>query len=219
MAIQRAKAHFPRLSAEELSAWKAIPVAIAGDAMNRQNLLHSRIRPLGQNYHLLGQARTVSVIAGDNSAIHAVLGLVEPGQVLMVDGGGHTDRALWGDILSSVAKRKNLAGIVLDGAVRDVAELRAGDMPVYASGVSPAGPTKGWGGTIDTAISCGGVAVKPGDVILGDDDGVAVIPIERVAAIKTLAEERLAFEADVLKRIANGEDTASIFAPQTIEDI
>jgi regulator of RNase E activity RraA len=137
----------------------------------------------------------------------------------MVDGGGHTDRALWGDILSSVAKRKNLAGIVLDGAVRDVAELRAGDMPVYASGVSPAGPTKGWGGTIDTAISCGGVAVKPGDVILGDDDGVAVIPIERVAAIKTLAEERLAFEADVLKRIANGEDTASIFAPQTIEDI
>lgn len=219
MAIQRAKAHFPKLSAEELSAWKAIPVAIAGDAMNRQNLLHSRIRPLGQNYHLLGQARTVSVIAGDNSAIHAVLGLVEPGQVLMVDGGGHTDRALWGDILSSVAKRKNLAGIVLDGAVRDVAELRAGDMPVYASGVSPAGPTKGWGGTIDTAISCGGVAVKPGDVILGDDDGVAVIPIERVAAIKTLAEERLAFEADVLKRIANGEDTASIFAPQTIEDI
>lgn len=219
MAIQRAKAHFPRLSAEELSAWKAIPVAIAGDAMNRQNLLHSRIRPLGQNYHLLGQARTVSVIAGDNSAIHAVLGLVEPGQVLMVDGGGHTDRALWGDILSSVAKRKNLAGIVLDGAVRDVAELRASDMPVYASGVSPAGPTKGWGGTIDTAISCGGVAVKPGDVILGDDDGVAVIPIERVAAIKTLAEERLAFEADVLKRIANGEDTASIFAPQTIEDI
>ena len=219
MAIQRAKAHFPRLSAEELSAWKAIPVAIAGDAMNRQNLLHSRIRPLGQNYHLFGQARTVSVIAGDNSAIHAVLGLVEPGQVLMVDGGGHTDRALWGDILSSVAKSKNLAGIVLDGAVRDVAELRAGDMPVYASGVSPAGPTKGWGGTIDTAISCGGVAVKPGDVILGDDDGVAVIPIERVAAIKTLAEERLAFEADVLKRIANGEDTASIFAPQTIEDI
>ena len=219
MAIQRAKAHFPKLSAAELSAWKAIPVAIAGDAMNRQNLLHSRIRPLGQNYHLLGQARTVSVIAGDNSAIHAVLGLVEPGQVLMVDGGGHTDRALWGDILSSVAKRKNLAGIVLDGAVRDVAELRAGDMPVYASGVSPAGPTKGWGGTIDTAISCGGVAVKPGDVILGDDDGVAVIPIERVAAIKTLAEERLAFEADVLKRIANGEDTASIFAPQTIEDI
>jgi RraA family protein len=219
VAIQRAKAHFPKLSAEELSAWKAIPVAIAGDAMNRQNLLHSRIRPLGQNYHLLGQARTVSVIAGDNSAIHAVLGLVEPGQVLMVDGGGHTDRALWGDILSSVAKSKNLAGIVLDGAVRDVAELRAGDMPVYASGVSPAGPTKGWGGTIDTAISCGGVAVKPGDVILGDDDGVAVIPIERVAAIKTLAEERLAFEADVLKRIANGEDTASIFAPQTIEDI
>ena len=219
MAIQRAKAHFPKLSAEELSAWKAIPVAIAGDAMNRQNLLHSRIRPLGQNYHLLGQARTVSVIAGDNSAIHAVLGLVEPGQVLMVDGGGHTDRALWGDILSSVAKSKNLAGIVLDGAVRDVAELRAGDMPVYASGVSPAGPTKGWGGTIDTAISCGGVAVKPGDVILGDDDGVAVIPLERAGAIKTLAEERLAFEADVLKHIANGEDTASIFAPQTIEDI
>jgi 4-hydroxy-4-methyl-2-oxoglutarate aldolase len=108
---------------------------------------------------------------------------------------------------------------VLDGAVRDVAELRAGDMPVYASGVSPAGPTKGWGGTIDTAISCGGVAVKPGDVILGDDDGVAVIPLERAGAIKTLAEERLAFEADVLKRIANGEDTASIFAPQTIEDI
>jgi 4-hydroxy-4-methyl-2-oxoglutarate aldolase len=219
MAIQRAKAHFPKLSAEELSAWKAIPVAIAGDAMNRQNLLHSRVRPLGQNYHLLGQARTVSVIAGDNSAIHAALGLVEPGQVLMVDGGGHTDRALWGDILSSVAKRKNLAGIVLDGAVRDVAELRGGDMPVYASGVSPAGPTKGWGGTIDTAISCGGVAVKPGDVILGDDDGVAVIPLERVNALRTLAEERLAFEADVLERIAKDEDTASIFAPQTIEDI
>jgi len=219
MTIQRAKVSFHKLSAEELSAWKAIPVAIAGDAMNRQNLLQNRVKPLGQNYHLLGQARTVSVVAGDNSAIHAALGFVEPGQVLMVDGGGYADRALWGGILASYAKRMKLAGVVLDGAVRDIAELRADDMPVYASGRSPAGPSKGWGGTIDTAISCGGVAVRPGDLILGDDDGVAVIPLERVHTIRTIAEERLAFEADVLERIADGEDTASIFTPHVIEDI
>lgn len=219
MAIQRAQASFEQLDNNALEVWKQIPAAIAGDAMNRQNIMHANIAPLGKGYHMVGQARTVSAVAGDNSAIHAALGFVKPGQILVIDGGGYSDRALWGGILSSYAKRMQLAGVVLDGAVRDIAELRADTMPVYCCGRNPAGPSKGWGGMIDVPISCGGVAVKPGDLIIGDDDGVAVIPLERADAILVGAKERLSFEADVLKRIDAGEDTASIFAPAQIEEI
>ncbi len=219
MAIQRATANFERLSAHALAAWKHIPAAIAGDAMNRQNLMHHRITPMTAGYQMVGQARTVSAIAGDNSAIHAALGFLEPGQILVIDGGGYTDRALWGGILASYARRMQCGGVVLDGAVRDVAELKAESMPVYCCGHNPAGPSKGWGGMIDVNISCGGVTVKPGDLIIGDDDGIAVVPLERVEVVRKNAEERLIFEADVLKRIAAGEDTASIFAPVDIEEI
>ena len=219
MAIQRATTTFQRLKPSQLDAWNSIPTAVAGDAMNRQNLLHSRIAPLADGYHIIGQARTVAAIAGDNSAIHAALGFVEPGQILVIDGGGYTDRALWGGILTSYARRMQCAGVVLDGAVRDVAELKAESMPLYCCGRNPAGPSKGWGGMIDVTISCGGVAVSPGDLIIGDDDGVAVIPLDRADTILKTAMERLEFEADVLKRIEAGEDPASIFAPATIEDI
>ena len=91
MAIQRATANFERLSVHALAAWKQIPAAIAGDAMNRQNLMHHRITPMTAGYQMVGQARTVSAIAGDNSAIHAALGFLEPGQILVIDGGGYTD--------------------------------------------------------------------------------------------------------------------------------
>lgn len=218
MTIQRYPISFDRVPDEVIAAWKTIPSAIAGDSMNRQQIMAARIKPLSPGTILVGQARCVDAVEGDNAAIHAAISLLEPGDVLVINGGGLENRALWGGILTKLAQRRKAAGVVLDGAVRDVAELKEGDFPVFAVAASPAGPTKGWGGTIDGSIACGGVSVQPGDLIIGDDDGVAVVPLARHEAVLKTAKERLAFEANVLERLQNGEDTASIFGiPDIIE--
>ncbi|MGC6484041.1 MAG: RraA family protein [Candidatus Puniceispirillales bacterium] len=217
MAIIANSPVFDRLDAAEIEAWSRIPAAIAGDSMNRQQIMASRIKPLVDGMSITGQARTVDAFEGDNSAIHAVLTMVEPGDVLVINAGGWVNRALWGGILNTVGAGKGLVGVVIDGAVRDLAELREGPVPVFAAGVSPAGPSKGWGGVIDGPVSCGGVAIHPGDIIRADEDGIAVIPLARHEEIRTTAEQRLAFEEDVMKRLEAGEDTASIFGVPEIE--
>jgi len=211
MSIQRYPLEFPRLSADMLASWRDIPAAIAGDSMNRQQIMAARIKPISPGMKLVGQARCVDAVEGDNAAIHAAISLMEPGDVLVINGGGLENRAVWGGILTSLARRKGAAGVVLDGAVRDLAELQGSDFPVFAIAASPAGPSKGWGGTIDGPIACGGVAVHPGDLLVGDDDGVAVVPLARHEEVLKTARQRLEFEATVLDRIAKGEDTAAIF--------
>jgi len=219
MSIQRYHPiSFERISDKELTEWKTIPSAIAGDSMNRQQVMAARIKPLSPGAVLVGQARCVDAVEGDNAAIHAAISFLEPGDVLVINGGGLENRAVWGGILTSLARRRKVAGVVLDGAVRDLAELKEDDFPIFAVAASPAGPSKGWGGTIDGAISCGGVSVHPGDLIIGDDDGVAVVPLARHETVLKTAKERLAFEADVLDRLEKGEDTASIFGlPEIVE--
>lgn len=217
MAIIAHDITFPRLDPAVLEAWAGIPSAIAGDSMNRQQVMASRIRPLADGMVITGQARTIDAFEGDNSAIHAVLTMAQPGDVLVINAGGWINRALWGGILNSVGARKGIIGVIIDGAVRDIAELKEGAVPVFAAGISPAGPSKGWGGVVDGAISCGGVSVSPGDIIRADEDGIAVIPLDQQQDILSTAQQRLAFEEDVLKRIEQGEDTASIFGVPDIE--
>ena len=117
---------------------------------------------------LIGHARTLKVMAGDNACVHAAIPLIQPGEIIVIDAGGNLDVAIIGEILVTAAKYKGVAGFVIDGAVRDVAELRVGEVPVFASASAPGGPHKGFGGSIDGLISCGGVSVRPGDLILGD---------------------------------------------------
>jgi len=219
MSVQRYQANFERIEEKVLASWKDIPAAIAGDSMNRQQVMAARIKPLAPGMRLVGQARCVDAVEGDNAAIHAAVSLVEPGEVLVINGGGMENRAVWGGILAALARRRKIAGVVLDGAVRDITELKEGDLPVFAVAASPAGPSKGWGGTIDGTIACGGVAVEPGDLIVGDEDGVVVVPLARHAEVLKTARERLKFEASVLERLEKGEDTSSIFGIPEITDL
>ena len=119
--------------------------------------------------------------------------------------------------MNNRAMLQGIHGVVIDGAVRDVAELRDMSLPVFASATSPAGPHKGWGGSIDSIISCGGVSVAPGDIILGDDDGITVVPLTRASAVLSDAKIKIKFEECVLKKLAAGEDTSGMFPIPDIE--
>ncbi|MEK9752707.1 MAG: aminotransferase class I/II-fold pyridoxal phosphate-dependent enzyme, partial [Rhodospirillaceae bacterium] len=169
MAIQQYRTDYRRLERRELDAWEGVAPAIVGDCMNRAQVMAARIKPLSPGIRLIGQARTVNCMVGDNAAIHVAIDLAEPGEVLVVDARAHLDTAVWGGIMTRAAMQRGLAGIVLDGALRDAAEIRELGFAAFCAGVVPAGPSKGFGGVIDGAISCGGVAVASGDLIVGDE--------------------------------------------------
>ena len=191
MAVQRYLAKFTRLSKSDLDKWRTIPPSIASDCMNRCYVMSGRISPLSPGMRVCGQARTVTGMVGDNGAAHAATGLVEPGDILVIDGRGHTETAVWGGIMTRAAISRGIGGVVVDGAVRDAAEIRELGFATFAAGICPAGPSKGFGGIIDGPISCAGCPVKPGDIVIGDDDGVAVIPLERQAEILQAALEKI----------------------------
>lgn len=136
-------------------------------------------------------------MVGDNGAAHAAIGMMEAGEVLVMDARGHTETAVWGGIMTRAAMQQGIAGLVLDGALRDAAEIRELGFPAFAAGVCPAGPSKGFGGVIDGPISCGGCPVKPGDIVLADDDGVAVVPLERQAEIYQASLRQIETENDI----------------------
>ena len=149
--------------------------------------------------------------------MHAIISMLHPGEVLVIDAENFDNRAVWGGILNSRAMLQKINGVVVDGAVRDIAELREMPLPVFATASSPAGPHKCWGGSIDNVISCGGVAVTPGDIILADDDGVTVVPLARANVVLAESQKKVQFEAEVLQKLASGEDTSNLFPLPEIE--
>ncbi len=196
--------HFERLPETALAAWAEIPPAIASDCMNRGQVMAARIKQLAPGTRLTGQARTVACMVGDNSAIHAAIRLIGPGDVLVIAAGGHADTALWGGLLTQAALARGAAGVVLDGAARDIAEIREAGFRCFAAAAVPAGPHKGFGGTIDGVIACAGCTVAPGDIVLGDDDGVAVVPLGRAEAVLAACHAKLAQEEESLKLLSQG---------------
>jgi len=220
MPLYRHDARFERLAETALAAWRDIPPAIASDCMNRSQVMAARIKPLAPGTRLAGQARTVVCMVGDNSAIHAALRLIGPGEVLVIDAGGHADTALWGGLLTQAALSRGLAGVVIDGAVRDIAEIREAGFACFAAAAVPAGPHKGFGGAIDCVIACAGCTVAPGDIILGDDDGIAVVPMGRADAVLADCRAKLAQEETALEQLRQGTllaDQMGIPEPTLIE--
>ena len=163
-----------RPSAELVGAFAGIPVANIGDNMNRRACMHARIRPMNGSL-LLGTAITVKTNPGDNLMLYAAIELAQPGDVIVIDAQGEMSNAITGELMLTWAQTKGLAGVIIDGAVRDAAAITDMTMPVYASGVTPNGPFKNGPGEVNASISCGGVMVKPGDIVVGDADGIVVI--------------------------------------------
>ncbi len=204
MPIQRHEFDFETLPADVLERWRGVPPAIVSDCMNRSNVMAAAIKPVAAGMRVIGQARTVTCMVGDNSAVHMAIGMIGRGEVLVVDAGGYEDTAVWGGIRTRAALQRGLAGLVVDGAVREVAEIRELGFPCFARAAVPAGPHKGFGGIIDGPISCAGCPVKPGDLVLGDDDGVCVVPLERAEELLAASLDKIAQEERINANTAAG---------------
>lgn len=181
-----------------------LQVSHISDAMGRTGV-PAGIRPQGRGFALFGPAFTVRAHPGDNLALHRALDSVPAGHILVVDGGGFTDIALWGELMSLDAMARGVSGLVIEGAVRDAGSFTELGFPVYARAVTPRGPFKTNAGEMQIPISCGGVPVSPGDYIVGDDEGLVVIPMKRLEAVVFAAERVAAREVELGSRIACGE--------------
>lgn len=199
-----------RLSAAELEAWRGIPPAIVSDELNRAGAMDAGIKPLAPGWTVLGHALTVECMAADNGPLHYALTVAWPGAILVADAQGFLGTAVWGSILHGAGEKAGLAGVVIDGAVRDAAELRRSKVPIYARGITPAGPHKGWGGAINGAVTCGGVSVGAGDLVIGDDDGIAVVRPDQFQGLLERCKARMAKEAEMVAKIAAGARTVDL---------
>ena len=176
------------------------PSSILADVAGRRGALSGRITPLASTMRFAGPAVTVEVRPGDNLMIHAALALAKRGDVLVVDGKGDLSSALMGEIMCQQAVALGVAAVVIDGAVRDSEAIRELGFPMYAAGLNPNGPTKSVAGRLNHPISIGGVSVNPGDLVVGDADGVTVIERAKAMDLLPLAAEKVAAET---KRIAD----------------
>lgn len=198
-----------------LDRWRRIPVAVAVDLAPEDRQISPSIRPLlppGRQPALFGRAVTAICAPPDFGAVLMALQKVGRGEVLVIDANGHGDHAMIGDVLGGDLARRGAAGIICDGAVRDVAELAAiADLPVYSRSVTPRGPTGAAKGVVDGPATIGGCKVNPGDLLIGDGDGLIALTPDLLASLIEACEGKLVKEDEWRARLAAGEDVKTIF--------
>jgi regulator of RNase E activity RraA len=199
---------FHRPERKLCKALAELPTSIISDCLERLNIFSPEIKPLLHAASFAGPAFTVEEIEGGNLMSHLGLKYVRRGDVLVIDGKGVVGRSCWGGLQMFSAMHKGLAAVIVDGAIRDLDDVGKYKVPIYARGVSPAGPHKGWGGRVNHPVSCGGVVVCPGDIIAGDKDGLVVIPADRAQDILQAAETKQDLERSWFQAVERGEDTA-----------
>lgn len=175
------------MTIDALERIRPLSVTAVSDGMSGLNGMISSIRPLDPSYRLCGRAVTVSLPPGDNMMLLKAMESGSPGDVLVVDAGGCLSRSFAGDFVVSLARIMGFSGIVADGVVRDSGTIRESGYPVFCLGTTVACSKKIGGGAVNVAVSCGGAAVKPGDLVVGDRDGVVVVPWEEVDAVAAAA--------------------------------
>lgn len=193
-----------RAAIEQLAAY---PVALIGDTQERIGMLDGRITPYTSAPVMFGSVLPVMSRAGDNLAVHRALDEARPGDVLVINAEGALDRAVVGGIIVEACLEIGIAGLVIDGAVRDAADLETLGLPTYARGATPAGPYKNGPGTVGTAVACGGIVCNPGDVIIADRDGAIVLDPRRIEDTLALVEKQTDVEAGMRGRIASAFST------------
>ena len=203
------------LTPAELARWRPVPVAVAVDLGRDAGQIYPAIRPLcppGRQPRLFGRAVTVRCEAPDFGAVLHALDVIGPGEVLVIDAGGHRDTAMIGDILSGQLRAKGVAGLVVDGAVRDVGTLGGwDDFAVFSRWITPRGPTGADRGAVNLPVVVGGCCVSPGDLILGDDDGLVALTPAILRSRIADAEAKLAREAAWIAGLAEGRSAAEVF--------
>ncbi len=185
--------------------FRGIPSSNIADMMNRMYNMYGDLRCYTKNASMVGTAITVHCSEGDNALLHRAMDMAEPGDVIVLNGGGCMSRALCGEIMFNYAHSKGIAGFVLDGCIRDADALDGIGFPVYAKGVTPQGPWKIGSGEINVPIACCGQVVFPGDIIVGDPDGVVVIRPEYAEAALEAVADKYAAEQRTLAIYAEGK--------------
>jgi 4-hydroxy-4-methyl-2-oxoglutarate aldolase len=198
------------LSQSQIEILKRFGSATLHEALGQAGALDSAIKPLDRRWRLAGPALTVETRAGDNLALHHAIAVARPGDVMVVDAKAFVECGLWGDILTLAARKAGVAGLVVDGSVRDTGQIIAMEFPVFARGISIKAAQKKNPGGIDVPVICGGVRIEPGDVVVGDGDGVVAIPRARLVAVLSASRKREADEDDLRVGIAEGRTTVDL---------
>lgn len=198
-----------KVAADWVARYRDIPVANVSDSMHRMTAGGSCLRPRHRQGVLAGPALTVKARPGDNLMLHYALNIAEPGDVIVVDAGGDLSNALIGEMMVAYAVKRGVAGIVINGAIRDAANIGAGDFPLFAAGISHRGPYKDGPGEINVPIALDGMVIEPGDLIIGDDDGLLCVPYDHVAEVYDRAAAKHAAEEKQMRQIAEGTNDRS----------
>jgi regulator of RNase E activity RraA len=202
----RLRRRIKRPSRETVSALAGYETPAVSDLMNRLYTMVPAIKPVTDTDRIAGPACTVKVYPGDNLMVHKSLDLAEPGDVIVVDTSTSSLTAVLGDLVSTKARHRGIAGFIVDGLIRDLPGIRAlGDFPVFARGVTPIGPLHRGPGEVNYPVAVGGIVVSPGDVIVGDPNGVVVVPLDIADELVDRLGERSAREADYTAAVARGE--------------
>ncbi len=200
----RVRQSWQRPSAAALAAFGHASPAQIADCMSRLGAMDSGIRPIWPSPRIIGAALTVWCHSGDNLMLHKALSLAQPGDLLVMNTQGNTNNSGFGELLATSAVKMGVRGVIVDGTVRDAAALEALGLPVYARGLCPNGCNKDGAGEVGAVIACGGVAVRPGDIVVADRDGVTVVPLEDAEAVAALSAAQMERERKRLAEIEAG---------------
>ncbi|CAM3602951.1 Methyltransferase [Bordetella sputigena] len=190
------------VSAKTVADFRGLPVANVSDVMSRMAAGGPTLRPMHDGAYMAGPALTVRCRPGDNLLVHKALDLAQPGDVIVVDAGGDLTNAIIGEIMVAYATRRGLGGIVINGAIRDAATLRRGSFPVFAAGVTHRGPYKDGPGVINGPVALAGMVIEPGDLVIGDEDGLLCVPYGQVDQVLAATREKHHVEEKMMADIA-----------------
>jgi 4-hydroxy-4-methyl-2-oxoglutarate aldolase len=203
----RISAEFPRPSAAQLAALAALGTATLQDASGGRGVLDPRIKPLRAGMRVCGPALTCACPTLDNLAVHAALKVARPGDVIVCDAGGDPAQGMFGDLMAACAVINGVGGVVMNGGVRDAQAIVDSGLPVFARGVCVRAGGKATLGPVAVPIAIGGVVLAPGDAVVGDDDGVVVIPLAGIDQVVAAAQAKAAREAAMRAAFAQGQRT------------
>ena len=206
-----------RVALDIAKEFLTLPVANVSDSMWRLTAGGSRLRPMHKSGQMAGPALTVKSRPGDNLMLHKAIDMAEPGDIIVCDAGGDLTNSLMGELMLAHAIKRGVGGFVLDGAVRDVEAFLEVNLPVFAAGVSHRGPYKDGPGEINVSVAIDGMVIEPGDLVIGDWDGVLSIPLDDVESILKKTNEKQAAEAVDMAKIEAGEWDRS-WVDKTLKD-
>lgn len=200
-----------------IEQFKNIPTTAISDVLNGMNNINPRVKPLKEEYRIAGRAFTVKTAVGDNLAVLTAIKEAQPGDIIVVDAKGDTYRAIAGDFVVGMMQTMEFGGLVVDGVIRDIVDIRKLDFPVFSKGTTVSSGGKNGPGETKIPISCGGAQVNPGDIIVGDIDGVVVVPQDRAEDVLEKAKQKLVADDEREAKISGNKDEIVKYVEMMIE--